>query len=437
MRSYYLRLTSKITWAFVLLGLVIALAGAIGMHYLEGIRLYQHQIEDEWEEYQRMVFAEDALKEISKDISAWQAGILPVAQLKDKSDEITYLLSDWAHNEQKEEKRVDFIAHEENEARLLMPARAAFLELTRSITALHSKPTPKTTASLIRSLDLLQQSSYPLRKFYFASIQESLAKSKKARHQVQSAGVYFISIVSFLLLGISVYSIRVLQRQTKQLMEQERQIASVTLVQQLAHEIRNPLGIVKSAAGIIAKRSNGDVGTLAQDISSEVERIDDLLTDLLHLRPGESKPKVMTDVSVLVSKVAELFSSKISAANLRLDVYNKAAGVELPCRPEAIKQVLMNLLLNAIEASSHGGRIEITTMLASGKYMLQVRDYGNGLSSEQKQRIFDLMYTTKPYGFGIGLTVVKRIVDDHAGTIEVANPSPRGTEFTIYLPMGV
>ena len=436
MKSYYLKLTNKITFAFLILGLAITIAGGIGLHYLEGIRLYQLQFEDEWEEYQRMVFAEDVLKEISTDISAWQAGMLPVAQLKLKSDQLVHILSSWSRNEQEEEKIVDLLSHEKQEAHLMAPARQAFLDLTKTITTLHSKPTPKTTASLIRSLNQLQEANQPLRQFYFESIKDSLEKAKRARFKVESGGAYFIAIVTFLLLGISTYSIKVLQRQTKQLMEQERQIASVSLVQQLAHEIRNPLGIVKSAASVIAQRSTGEVVVLAKDISSEVERVDGLLTDLLNLRQGDHKPKVPTDISVLVLRVAELFASKIRTADLRLDVYNKTSGVLLPCHPEAIKQVLMNLLLNAIEASSKDNSVEIAMMVIGRDYMLQVRDYGSGLDHKEKQRIFDLMYTTKPYGFGIGLTVVKRIVEDHGGKIEVSNPPPRGTAFTLYLPMG-
>ena len=137
MKSYYLKLTNKITLAFVVLGLAIAIAGGIGLHYLDGIRLYQLQFEDEWEEYQRMVFADDILKEISTDISAWQAGMIPVAQLKSKSNELVHILSSWSRNEQEEEKIVDLLSHEKQEAHLLTPARQAFLDLTKTITSLH------------------------------------------------------------------------------------------------------------------------------------------------------------------------------------------------------------------------------------------------------------------------------------------------------------
>jgi signal transduction histidine kinase len=419
----------------VALGLITIIASGLGLHYLEQIRVYQLQFEDEWEDYQRIVFAKDILKEISTDISAWQAGILPVAKLKLKSDEITRLLSSWASNEQKQEKRKDLLKYKKQEAQLLTPARAAYIELIQAIAALRPKPTTKTMASLILSLDKLQEANQALRQFYFDSIKRTLARVKKGRYKAHRDSIYFILIAAFFIFGISTFSIKVLQRQAKQLMEQERQIALVSLIQQLAHEIRNPLGIVKSAASVIARRSTGEVVTLARDISSEVERVDRLLTDLLHLRRAEVKPKESTDISALVLDVTKLFSTKISATDLRLEVYNKTSGVLLPCQPEAIKQVLMNLLLNAIEASNPKGAIEITMMVVGREFMLQVRDHGSGIDLEEKRKIFDLMYTTKPYGFGIGLTVVKRIVEDHGGRIEVSSPAPRGTAFTIYLPM--
>ncbi|GEM_PF-2500905 len=433
--SHYLELTHKITGAFLLLGLVIALAGGAGLHYLERVRVYQLQFEDEWAEYQRMAAAEDVLKEITTDIGAWQAGVSPVARLKSRAGAMTRILYAWAHAPQEEERGPGLSAHEQEEARLQGPARHAFLQLTRAITGLHPHATASTAAGLISLIDQMQEASYPLRQFYFESMQASLAKAQKARARAQHGGVYFILIVALLLLGIGVYSIRALRRQTRQLMEQERQIALVALVQHLAHEIRNPLGIVKSAASIIARRSTGDVAALAHDISSEVERVDGLLTDLLHLHRGGNKPMVPADISAMVLRVAALFAVKLHEAGLRLDVHDKAPGVLLPCHPEALKQAVMNLLLNAIEASAPEGAIEITLMAAGPEYMIQVRDYGVGLDPQQRQKIFELMYTTKPYGFGIGLTVVKRMVEHHGGRIVVSHPPPKGTAFTIYLPV--
>ncbi|MBF0594242.1 MAG: HAMP domain-containing histidine kinase [Candidatus Omnitrophica bacterium] len=435
MTSHYLELSKRITWAFVLLGLVIALAGGVCLHYLEGVRVYQLQYEGEWQEYRRMVLAEDVLKGVAMDISAWQAGMLPVEQLKAKAGEMTRALSSWAKDEQEEKKRPELVVYEKEEALLLLPARQAFGELTTAIAALQPVPTATAATSLIRAIDQLQTASRRLQQFYFGNISRSLADALKARHKAQNGSVYFILTVIFLVLAISGYSVRVLRRQAKQLMEQERQMALVALVQHLAHEIRNPLGIVKSAASVIARRSTGDVVMLADDITSEVERVDGLLTDLLHIHRGEQhKPKVPTDMSALVRRVADLFASKLAAAGLMLEIDDQAPGSLVTCHSDAVKQVVMNVLLNAIEASMAKETIRITLTSSPGEYIIQIRDYGVGLKAEQKQKIWDLMYTTKPYGFGIGLTVVKRIVEDHGGRIGVSNPPPRGTAFTIYFP---
>ena len=131
----------------------------------------------------------------------------------------------------------------------------------------------------------------------------------------------------------------------------------------------------------------------------------------------------------------DLFTSKAEAADIRIVVHNQAAGVLLFCQADPVKQVVMNLLLNAIEASRPKDVIEITLKTVGNEYVLQVRDHGIGLDPRQKERIFDMMYTTKPYGFGIGLTVVKGIVEDHGGRIEVSSPPPSGSAFTVYFPV--
>lgn len=435
MRLKYLKLTHVMIAAFVILAVVILAAGLVGFHYLERVRMSQAQFADEWEEYRHMVLAEDVLKNISKAISAWQAGILPVETLKLNAQENAIQLSAWAQEENESNRNNSLIAHEQEEEHLLDSARDAFLELIKIIDKLPSQPTPVVSAALITSLDKLQGATYPLRQFYFDSMQVSLSKSKNLRDKALHDSIYFMVILFLLILAISSYSIKILRGQTQLLLEQERQLASVTLVQHLAHEIRNPLGIMKSAAGVIAKRSSPEVAALAHDISLEVERVDGLLTDLLHLRRGYTKPKELADISAIVMKVVDLFASKVRESDLRIDVQHKASGILCLCHPEAIKQVVMNLILNAIEASEPKNTIHILTDVVGNNYTVQVRDYGSGIKTANKDKIFDLLFTTKPYGFGIGLTVVKRIIDDHGGSIEVTSPEPRGTAFTIYLPL--
>jgi signal transduction histidine kinase len=429
------KVIGKTAVALVLFCMVIAVIGGVGAYYLEDVRFHQMQFEGQWKEYQRVVAAEDILKGISTDISAWQAGRLPVDRLKSKAGQMKNVLSTWASDENDEPGQRHFPDYEEQEALLLDPARQAFLMLTKDIAALSDEPTDPSLGRLLRSLDRLQETSRPLHQFYFDKISSSLREAQKARHKAQRDGLLFVIIVVVFVFGGSIYGVKLLRRQARKLMEQERRMASVTLVQHLVHEIRNPLGIIKSAANVIERRSQGDVSVLAQDIASEVGRIDGLLTDLLLLRRGSDKPREHVEVSVLVARVVDLFTSKAEAADIRIVVHNQAAGVLLFCQADPVKQVVMNLLLNAIEASRPKDVIEITLKTVGNEYVLQVRDHGIGLDPRQKERIFDMMYTTKPYGFGIGLTVVKGIVEDHGGRIEVSSPPPSGSAFTVYFPV--
>lgn len=428
-------LVGKAVGALVVFAMVIAVIGSIAAYYLEDVRLHQLQFEGQWKEYQRVVAAEDIVKGIATDISAWQAGFLSAGSLKSKAGEMQSLLSSWDIDEKAEPGQRHFPDYENQESRLLNPARQDFLVLVSAIRSLPDKPHEKMLGPLLFSMERLQQSTRSLHRFYFENISASLRKAQKARHKAQRDGLLFVVIVVVFVLGGSIYGVKLLRRQARKLMEQERRMASVTLVQYLVHEIRNPLGIIKSAANVMERRSSGDMAVLAQDISSEVGRIDGLLTDLLLLRGSSNKPRERVDISALVGRVVDFFFPKAEAAEVKIVLHDNAQGVFLLCQADPLRQVVMNLLLNAIEASRPRNVIEITLKIVRNEYMLQVRDYGVGLDPRQKERIFDMMYTTKPYGFGIGLTVVKGIVEDHGGRIEVSSPPPSGSAFSVYLPM--
>jgi len=100
-----------------------------------------------------------------------------------------------------------------------------------------------------------------------------------------------------------------------------------------------------------------------------------------------------------------------------------------------LRQALLNLFINALQAMPDGGILDVTSGLsASGEMEVVVRDNGSGIAPENLSRLFDPYFTTKVRGFGLGLTVVERIVQEHGGTIEVASEQGKGTAFTIRLP---
>jgi two-component system sensor histidine kinase HydH len=102
--------------------------------------------------------------------------------------------------------------------------------------------------------------------------------------------------------------------------------------------------------------------------------------------------------------------------------------------PELIKQSLMNLIQNAIDAVNKEGKVEINYIKKFDNLIIEVTDNGNGIPEEIKNRIFDLYYTTKPEGTGLGLSIVQKIIDEHKGTIEVFSEVNKYTKFKITIP---
>jgi len=110
----------------------------------------------------------------------------------------------------------------------------------------------------------------------------------------------------------------------------------------------------------------------------------------------------------------------------------------LECEPQRLKQLFLNLLVNAGQAVSESGRIRVSGGPCDGGVLLRFRDDGNGIAPEHLERIFDPFFTTKPVGVGtgLGLAIAFRIVEEHAGRIEVSSTPGEGTEFRVWLPIG-
>lgn len=230
--------------------------------------------------------------------------------------------------------------------------------------------------------------------------------------------------------------------------ERDRLAALGEMAAGLAHEIRNPLGAIKGAAQFLdpAKLDEEDAEIL-QVIVEEVDRLNGVVTQFLdYARPV--KPEV---VPVDVNEVVE--------RTVRLLHVNLGEGVELdvqldPHRPmamsdaEQLKQVLMNLVQNAVQAMPQGGRIAIATASAqddpagfhlSGRVTdfveVRVRDSGPGLPDEHREHIFVPFFTTKKRGTGLGLAISQRIIRSHGGRISAQSRPGEGTEFLIRLPV--
>lgn len=206
----------------------------------------------------------------------------------------------------------------------------------------------------------------------------------------------------------------------------------------LAHEIRNPLGSISGSIQLlrVSPALTPEEQRLCAIIVREASRLNDLVTDMLNLARPQRPQLVCVDAAATAREVVELASQSGRAVS---DVFVRYTGLEraqVIADAAMLRQLIWNLVRNAVQASSAGSAVTVTVRAPSvpgGGVELAVQDSGVGLSEEAKNRIFDAFFTTRAQGTGVGLAVVKRIADDHGFSISVESESGRGATFTVGL----
>jgi len=209
----------------------------------------------------------------------------------------------------------------------------------------------------------------------------------------------------------------------------------------LSHEIRNPLNAATLQLSVLERR----VRKLPEDgraplleplvlVRDEIRRLDQTLQDfLLFSRPRELVRKPVP-VESLLRKVVDLLSGDAEARRVQLLV-EVAPGTPAAAADEnVLRQVLLNLILNALDVSPQEGRIRLVGRPSEDGVELVVSDEGPGISPEVRDRMFEPFFTTKPNGTGLGLAIVHSLVDQHGGRVWVDRADPQGAAFHIRLP---
>jgi signal transduction histidine kinase len=241
--------------------------------------------------------------------------------------------------------------------------------------------------------------------------------------------------------GISLIARDVTQRRKleQRVAQSERLAAIGEVAASVAHEIRNPLFAISSISQILGMETNGDpeLAELSKAMRSEIRRLNGIVEDLLtfgrrrDLELQQARPAAVLDE--LLSLNAGVFEER------GLTVERVDGSPELAFRfdPGQMKQVLLNLLLNAAQASETGGAVRVESGVEAGpdpQWFARVINGGPGIPDDVKDKIFDLFFTTKEKGSGIGLAVSKRIVEAHSGTLDFES-RPGETVFTARLPL--
>jgi two-component system sensor histidine kinase HydH len=233
-----------------------------------------------------------------------------------------------------------------------------------------------------------------------------------------------------------------LQDANRRALEAERLAVLGRIATGLAHEIRNPLGSITGSIEMLRESPalSEEDRHLCDIIRREARRLNDLVGDMVDLsRPRVPLPEA-TDVGALAREVVALAGNAARSSDVHV-VYDGPAGeIVARCDGAQIRQVLWNLVRNAMQATSAGSAVRVGVTQQAGEVTLAVDDEGPGVPEYAGDKIFDEAFTTRTHGAGIGLAVVKRIVDDHAGMgarLEVGRTERGGASFRVTLSTAV
>lgn len=228
-----------------------------------------------------------------------------------------------------------------------------------------------------------------------------------------------------------------LQDSFEQLKRADRMSAIGELAASLAHEIRNPLGAIEGAAQIVEQpQTTPDMQReFLTVIRKESRRLNRLLTDLLDFARPRQPQFQAVDVGGVVSSVVTLAAHTAEQNGIEFRKYIPESLPVVECDSEQLKQVILNLTINAIQAMPNGGTITISVAEKHPDIVIAVEDQGSGIPAEKVDKIFDPFFTTKESGTGLGLSVAHQIITQHGGAITAERNPNRGMTFTVTIPL--
>jgi signal transduction histidine kinase len=209
----------------------------------------------------------------------------------------------------------------------------------------------------------------------------------------------------------------------------------------LAHEIKNPLSTIKINLKLIRE----DVEKSGQEqprwfrkitvVEKETARVEQILDDFLrYVGKADIRP-TRTDLNELVREMIDFYIPQAQSHKVLLRANLSDGELSSPADSDLLKQVILNLLINSVQAMGDGGEIIVRTYARGQRAIIEVSDTGPGVKAEHLDRIFDAYFTTRPNGSGLGLPIARKIITAHNGYITVNSKEGVGTSFSIDLPM--
>ncbi len=210
----------------------------------------------------------------------------------------------------------------------------------------------------------------------------------------------------------------------------------------LVHEIRNPLSTMNMNLQLLLEDWEGGESPKEQrtlkkirTLQREVKRLEGILGDFLRFTRGHRLEKEPQSVAALLQELVEFFSPEAEKHGLSLRLSVEPSLPAVPVDRDYLKQALLNLFLNAQQALGRRGEIFVRARRDDDCVAIEVIDNGPGIPSDRLARIFEVYYSSRRGGSGLGLPLARRIIEEHGGTLTVQSEVGQGTDFTIRLPI--
>ena len=228
-----------------------------------------------------------------------------------------------------------------------------------------------------------------------------------------------------------------LKEHQERLIQSEKLAGIGRLAAGIAHEINNPLGVILGFVRILHRRADGELAADLGIIEQEAVRCRDIVEGLLDLARPVSPGSEPVDFLAMTREIVERLDVSGTLGNVRIEVSAPDGGLAAG-QPQQLRQVVLNLLRNAVEASNAGGLVTVDIrQVEQGELDFVVRDRGAGLPIDaEREKLFEPFFTTKPHGRGLGLAVSQAIARAHGGLIEARNAPGGGAIFRLTLPRG-
>ncbi len=209
----------------------------------------------------------------------------------------------------------------------------------------------------------------------------------------------------------------------------------------VAHEIKNPLAIIRSRservrAKIVAGKDTAEVLEWFEAIPAEVDRLNQILTNYLSLASPDQLGQGECEPARVIEETLSLLESELLRRGVKIERrYVNDGTVSAPIGARSLKQVLLNLILNAAESMESGGTIRIELERRAHEVELAIEDEGSGMSDDVRRRALEPFFTTKATGSGLGLTLVASLIAARGGELRIQSIAPRGTRMRVILPL--